>query len=637
MTEPSYMLALREVFPKMQPLEIELMCASDANLRGHTGHTEHHHRREAMKMLFPDRVWHDFRERLVSGFYRARRGKKKELLFHGSSNSNKTGGLADLCLTLWWENPKATSIYITSPYEDATQTGIWARILEQFDAARSLHEYLPGKVKESENAIVMYDRNPASFIRVVTVDAVGKLVGKKSFKHDAGMMLVVADELPEFKRGAEALIGVLRNLRSVSNFMLIGAGNFADPMDGLGRLSEPAIEGGYESLDVDLDQEWESNRRGLVIRFDGHQSPNVLAGVDKWNFLTTIAYLKDLEATEGGKDTAGYMRFGRSFPVLTANEFTVTNAAKIKAGSCYEKPEYTAGNKFVGAHLDPGYGGDPCVLQMFTFGEAYIDDDIFHVLEFTQGPIVIPIRVRPGMDNERLKIVEQMICEATMEHLRANKVPIEHFSFDGSLRAGIVQAMMRYIGSNVMAFDYGGPATGRPLSVLKTVLDPSKPRQERKIKTAKEAFANFNTELHFAVSSAIDSQQIRGLQHCRQAVNQLCIRRWRWSGKRREIEPKVSSEQGSKARNWGYKQRNDGRSPNEADAVVGCMENARRHGFRLTGLIGNTGGSLALIQDMQREMAARALIKQLKGESLPLGSLRSMEETHGIVRPQLHS
>lgn len=637
MSEPAYMLALREVFPKMQPLEIELMCASDANLRKQVGHSEHHHRSEAMKLLRPDRTWHNFRDRAVEGYSRARASGKKELIIHGSASSNKTGSLADIALEIWWENPKATSIYITSPYETATETGIWAEILESFDASRAIHDFLPGKVKESDNAIVMYDRNPRSFIRVVTVDQVGKLVGKKSKDWASGMIIVVCDELPDFKRGGQALIDVLKNLRFNPNFMLIGAGNFADPEDALGRLSKPAIEGGYESLDVDLDQEWVTSRNGLVIRLDGHQSPNVLAGKDYLPFVTRIEALKELEMTEGGKDTAGYMRYGRSFPVTSANEFTVTNAAKIQAGLCYVKPEFTAGNKFIGAHLDPGYGGDPCVLQPFAFGEGYIENDVSHILELTEGPIVIPIRVRPGMTGENLKIVEQMIAEATLAHLERLKIPIEHFSFDGSLRAGIVQAMMRIIGMNVMAFDYGGPATSRPLSVIKTILDPSKPRDQRKSKTAKEAYHNLNTELHFAVASAIDSQQIRGMQHSRQGVNQLCIRRWRWAGKRREIEPKVSNESGAKEKNWGYKQRNGGRSPNEADAIVGCMENARRHGFRLTGLIGNAGGSLALIQDMQREMAARALVKQLKGESLPLGSLRSMEETHGIVRPHLHS
>lgn len=634
---PAYLATMRETFPAMRDVEIELMLAADAGLQELTGHSEHHHRREAMKMLFPDRAWHCFRERAIESYWRAKRARMKELFWIGSSSSNKTGSMADLAIEIWLENPKATSVYVTSPYEDATETGVWAEIIERFDSSHALHDFLPGKVKESDNAIVMYDRNPRSFIKVITVDQIGKLVGRKSKNFDAGMMILICDELPEFKRGGEALISALKNLRSVSNFMLIGAGNFADVNDALGRLSEPVIDGGYESLDVDRDQEWQTKRRGLVIRFDGHQSPNVLAGEDRWPFVTTNEYLKDLEATEGGTRTPGYFRFGRSFPMLDFNEFTVTNATKVRAGGCYDDVEWNADEQHFGAHCDPGFGGDPCILQFWRYGRGYVDDRTLDVFELTEPPLVIPIALGLKDEDGKDETVDMQIAEKVKVELEKRKVNFRNFSFDDSLRGGIVQAFMRVLGVGVTAISSNGPPTKRKLTAIKQTIDASVPLAKRLVKTAKDEYFNFNTELHFAVSTAIDAGQIRGLNLSRAAVQQLITRRWRWSGKKKEIEPKDSREAGAKARGWGYKSHSGGKSPNESDALVGGLEMARRIGFQLAGLSTRSGGALELLREFQRETELRSLVNQLKGGTLPPGTLHSMESEHGRISPHLHS
>lgn len=620
-----YLDDLREAHPQKTDLALELMCAGDWTLQRLTGKTEHHHRMEAMRMLFPSRTVHDWREKAIRSYWDAKRRKKKEISWLGSSNSNKTGTMADLLLELWWENPESTSIYITSPYEDATETGIWARIQEQFDEATGNNPWLPGKIVPSKNAIIMYDRNPLSFIRVVTVDAVGKLVGKKSKNFLEGIMIIAGDEMPEFKNGGKALLDVLKNIRSVPNFMLLGAGNFADINDLLGKLAEPDIEGGYESLNVDTDHEWDTVRDGIAIRFDGHQSPNIVAGNDYLPFVTTRAYLNDLAKQEGGTRTPGYYRYGRSFPMLDFNEFTVTNAVKVKAGGAYEELQWTSGSQTVGAHCDPGFGGDPCILTFWRFGDAYEFGTPIQAWELTEPPITIPVEVGKTDDAGRDVIIDTQIAEFCLAELDKRKIPHSHFSFDGSMRAGIVQAMMRVIGVNVVAIDAGGPATKRVLSGVKQIVDPSeKQAEKKKVKTAREEFSNFATEMHFAASSLIDSRQLRGLQLSREAVHQLCTRRWRWNGKKREIEPKVSNEHGARAAGWGYKLHSGGKSPNESDAIVGGIENARRLGLRLAGVAMGVGGITDLLNTLQNEAETRAFIEAGYRDTLPPGALHSM-------------
>ena len=631
-----YREIIREVFPKKTDLQIEHMCVVDPELQKLTGGTEHEHRLAAMGLLHPKRVNHEWRQRAVQSYYTARRRRKKELSWLGSTNSNKTGTAADLALEIFWEAPESTSVYLTSPYEDATETGIWARTQEQFNSATALHPHLPGRIVESENAIMMYKRNPLSFIKVVTVDKIGKMVGKKPTEFSAGMMLIIVDEAPEFKQGGAPLLKVLSNLRGVPNMLILFAGNFADVNDLLGQAAEPALEGGYEVLNVDTDQEWDTSRGGMAIRFDGHQSPNVKAGRDIYPFVTTIEYLEDLATLEHGKDTPGYYRFGRSFPMLDFNEFTVTNAVKIKAGGCYGKAEWSSDAQTVGAHCDPGFGGDPCMFLTWRFGRAMLEGqwtDVFDIEDIT----VIPVHVGKKDEVGEEITVDNQIAMGCKVELDKRKIPYRHFSFDDSMRGGIVQAMMRVIGVMVVAISSAGVATTRKLSAVKQTIDPSVKPEKKKVKTARDAFANFLTEMHFALSSAIDSGQLRGLQSNKDVVRQLCTRRWRWAGKKREIEPKVSHEEGAKARGWGYKLRSGGKSPNESDALVGGMEMARRLGFALTGLSTKTGGAIELIKEMHRNLEVARLMDSLKGNPLPSGRLHSMESDREKSRARLNS
>lgn len=622
-----YLPTLRREFPKKTDLQIEQICVRTPALQELTGHSEHDHRMAAMSLMWPKRINHEWRHRAFRSFQRCKVERKKELLWIGASNSNKTGSLADLALEVWWENPENTSIYITSPYENATERGVWARIIEQFDAATALHDYLPGKIKSSENSIVMYDRNPLSFIELVTVDQVGKLVGKKSSDFGRGMMLIICDELPEFKRNGEALIATLKNIRSVPNFMLIGAGNFADVNDALGQLAEPADEAGYESLDVETSHEWETSRGGLCIRFDGHQSPNVLAGKDIYPVVTTIENLADLAQLEHGTNTPGYYRYGRSFPMLDFNEFTITNSLKVKAGGAYESVVWSSEPQVIGAHCDPGFGGDPCVLAIWRFGWAYEKGERFQCFELSEKPITIPIQVGLLNTDGGAVIVDTQIAERCKKELDKRRIPYSHFSFDDSMRGGIVQAMMRVIGPMVVAISAGGVPTRRILSAVKQTIDPSVKEQAlKKVRTARDEFYNFATEMLFAAAAAIDARQLRGLGLSREAVRQLVTRRWAWEGKKKKAETKDK-----------YKAHSSGQSPNEADALVGGIENARRMGFMLASVTLTSGGSVQLILDMLRRHQAQPWDPEYGRQTLPAGHLHSMDAETSLNSGRLNS
>jgi hypothetical protein len=617
-----YLDKLRPIFTHKTDAELELLCSASRELQRKTGLSAHEHRKRGMQKLFPSRVWHEWRDERVASVQECLEHRIQELLFLGSSNSNKSADMADLALTLWWTKPEMTSIYVTSPYETATETGLWAYILEQFDEAKDHNPSLPGKKKHSDNSIVLYDRNPRSFIRVATVDQVGKLVGKKARDFSQGLLIILADELPAFTQVASKnFVSVMANLWSVPNLLVIGAGNFASVYDALGVLADPAedsIPGGYDGFDADRHFRWKTKRNGLALRFDGLQSPNVKAGYDIYPFVTTNAYIAKLAAAPGGLQSADAMRYVRSAPVTSLDEFTVTNTERIRAGGCYQPIIWTSDPIKKGAFCDPGFGGDPCILQFFKLGWAMIGTERRQIVALDGPPEEIPVRI--GMKDDLGEIVtpERQIVAECKKRCQSKGVLPQEFGFDGSMRSGIVQAFVVHWSTLVQPIDSGGRPTERKVNANTET-------------TWREAVDRFVTELWFSIASLIDSMQIRGLEHSKKTVEQLCNRRWRWAGKKKQVEPKVSSEEDAKRQGWGYKSHSNGESPNEADAFVGCVEMARRMGLVLNGIV-VSGGSLELIRKMNEERESVKMLASLTRNGLPSGVLHATKRGNNSER-----
>lgn len=607
--EPAYMAPLRanlEAFATLTPVQIEQKLASQPGVEELTGLSQHEHRRRAMARMFPSRVDHPWREKVLWSYHQAKCGRIKELMFLGASNSTKTSSIADLLVEVWMEEPGHTTIFITSPFEDATDTGIWARVLEQFQEAKDNCPELPGRLKPSQRQIVQWDNNPLSFIKAVSVDKVGKLVGKKSKVFTLGMMLIVADELPEFPQKGAALVSVMNNLISVKNMMLIGAGNFANPQDALGVFCEPDLPGGYADLRVHQHYEWRSRRGGMVVRFDGDQSP----GMDephKYFFLPGEEYRAQLALQSGGVKSPDYYRYWHSFPLVGSEEFTVTNMVKIRAsGALEEGYQWTGGRIITGSYMDPGFGGDAAVLQPWRFGSIREGALERQVWEAWGPPITVPIDVESGLT------AEEQIVDFHREWAERNKVPPENCGFDGSMRASIVQEYGRRWSIRVMAMDSGGSATDRPHSVIKQF--NSKTGEEKKVTvTWKEKTSNLITELWMSVAQGFISRQIRGLSSNPEAQKQLCARVWEYVGAKKKMQTKKE-----------YKENNSSKSPNEADAIVGGFEHARRLGFRLLMMAEEKKSAMDVIKGILQEHAVHSVQLPHQSPALPSGRLRSM-------------
>jgi len=634
METPGYLDKIRASFPSKTEAEVELLCASSRTLQLKTGLSAHDHRRRGMERLFPARVWHDWRDQRVRSVQECIETRTQELAWMGASSSCKTGDLADMMLTLWWTKPEMTTIYIASPYERATEEGVWAETITQFESAKAANPSLPGRHRLSDNSIILFDRNPRSIIKVATVDKIGKLVGKKSRDHSQGMLIIAVDELPGFEESAaQKFLTVTKNLWSVPNVLILTTGNFAWVVDGFGTFCDPDeqdIPGGYDGFDADTHFRWRTKRGGLVLRFDGMQSPNVKAGRDIYPFVTTNAYVTKMAAQPGGLTSPDAMRFVRSAPVTSLNDFTVTNGDRIRAGGCLEAFVWTSDAIVLFVFIDPGFGGDDCVLQKFKMGWMPLKEGgKRQVVALWEEPYVIPIKLG-RKDAEGVPIpVDDQIVDGAKEHCRAFGIPESHVGYDGSMRASIVQKFASRWGLRVQAIDSRGSPTDRRCAAGESA-------------TWKDRVDRLLSVMWFATASLIDSFQLKNLQASPKGVEQLKARQWMHTGKNKK-KVQTKSEYMEQMR----KQGKSARSPGEADAIVGGVEMARRLGLSMEGVAVN-GGAATLLAEMLRERElkkTRATVPGLRErEELPWGRLHAMshqsfsgqETRHALPAGRLH-
>jgi hypothetical protein len=309
-----------------------------------------------------------------------------------------------------------------------------------------------------------------------------------------------------------------------------------------------------------------------------------------------------------GPNGPKYLEQIRSFPNTSMSDYFVTSREKLRAGGVFDEFIAERGTPTRVAFCDPGFGGDPCRIGVFEFVTARLQatDGQFYTHQVFQPHSAIEtinVDARKEVDEEWMEryravnpaaslrggssvTLESQIAVACAEFLDRYGVPRSHFGYDGSMRASIVQEMATVLGPSVHALDYGGQATDRETFV--PTADPEKSRN----RVARETFSNFNSELWFEAASVIQAGQLRGGDLIPAALSQLCRRSWKFKGERRAIEPKED-----------YKAANQGRSPDDADVLVGAIEIARRHGFRFTRRrqAGEASSLMAKIRSMGRE------------------------------------
>lgn len=526
------------------------------------------HVREAMKLIWPDMYFHRWTDLIIEQFLRDVPGFHSTGICRtrtgcfGPSSSQKSFPFTRCGLVLFYAKPQGTTGLISSTTIDALRRRIWDYVASSHAAAKRRYPWLPGTLVESKTMLLAdaSDEDGRSFkngIVGVATKKGGQWQGLEEFvglKND--VVFVIADELHFMPVG---ILDSLANLDSNNVCYFAGLGNLPDTENPLGALCEP--KEGWDSLpDTEKSRVFETRwRNGVAIQLIGMDSPNLdfPPGHEPYKGLIGREYIEQC-AENYGRESDKFNMFASGKVPRSSMQRTVITRAQCQKFNAMEQVKWGHEKVVRGYGLDAAYsgvGGDRTVGFPFVFGR-----DVEGKARFWLGPM----KLYPGSSDAKMSHSEAIAVECKHE-CEAHGIPPSHVFFDGTGRSELTSAFGRLWSAQVVPIEFGGMATERPSFTGEKHLDG---REAGNVKTCREMFDRFVTELWFAVRTAILFDQMRGLPEV--AVAEGCLRKWELiRGAKYCIETKDEMKERGL------------RSPDIMDAVVAALEGARRLGFEL--------------------------------------------------------
>lgn len=473
---------------------------------------------------------------------------------HASSGKSQMGALWAVANFLI--APDETRVLVTSTSLQESRLRVWGVIerywgeAEKYFArvAASLNSppSMPGKLVTSSGKITGFLDGRVNDLVGIALIAGGKgndgdASTKIGFKSQ-GKLILVADELPML---THRLYEATANLLSVDKFQMIATGNFGSSFDPFGMFVEP--KAGWSSITEDM-FEWETKIGGYCIRFDGEQSPNVLAKKELYPGLLTEKGLQEIRERNGERSPAFY-RMVKSFPCPTGQEHMIYSEPEITGNFADHTDAPWLKRPTPLAFLDPSFstGGDAAAATFALLGDAQIAGKTITILKkVTTMDLMMKVNAQ-AKDYDR----NEQLADLFIEECDTRGVAIEDRGIDatgsGDSFATILATKM---GKGFQMVQFGGAASDRAVSLT----DP---------RPGKERFTNKVSELWYVGKEYVLAGQIRGLDP--ETILQLINRSFKNIGNRVQVEPKEK-----------MKERTGGRSPDRADSWVGVLEVARR-------------------------------------------------------------
>jgi len=465
----------------------------------------------------------------------------KYLSIGGSASSGKSHTMAAWGIVNWLSQPRDTLVLMTSTTLREARKRIWGSVISLL----SVIEGAPIKIRDSignaayvdekENLIERAGLSLIAAEKSKTREAVGKFIGIKQKR-----VLLIGDELSEL---SEAILNAgLTNLSKNPFFQMIGMSNPNSRFDAFGVWSEP--KDGWESVDIQTADEWNTKWGGKYIRLDGERSPNVLLGEVKYPWLPTAAKLEE-DRLLLGPESRGYMRMVRAI-FFDSDETTgiyaeseLTNSGAMGKVDWEGKPTMVAG-------IDPAFtnGGDRTILSIAEVGYAKNGQ---YVCQFTDA-----VHLNDDATNKAVPRTYQIV-QQIVEHCKRRMVSPENVAVDATgAGAPFCDVLAGEWSPNFMRVTFGGKASDKRVSMNSQL-------------TGEELYTNRVSELWFVGKELMRTKQIFGINS--DLAQEMCARNYDMV-KSGSLRVKIESKPEFKAR--------FGRSPDLADAAFLALDCARQ-------------------------------------------------------------
>tara|TARA_B100000131_G_scaffold323266_1_gene381179 strand:+ start:3128 stop:4921 length:1794 start_codon:yes stop_codon:yes gene_type:complete len=500
----------------------------------------------------PLMVRHPWAEEMIRAVIR-----NKYVSIGGAASSGKSHTMAAWGIISWLSAPRDTLVLLTSTTLREARKRIWGSVISMLSAI----DGAPIKIRDSiGNAAYineqgnLVERAGLSLIaaeKSKTREAVGKFIGIKQKR-----CIVVADELSEL---SEAILQAgLTNLSKNPSFQMIGMSNPNSRFDAFGVWSEP--KHGWESVDTNTDEKWDTKWGGQYLRFDAEKSPNVLAGETIYPWLPTISKLDEDKALLG-QESRGYMRMVRAVFFDSDETEGIYNEAEIARSGAMSSVDWEGTPTNI-AGLDPAFtnGGDRTILYT---GRVGYNKSGQYVCELGEA-----LHLNDDATNSSVPRTYQIVRQVK-EACEKRKIQAQDVAVDATgAGAPFCDVLAGEWSDQFLRVSFGGKASDRRVSANSKMV-------------GQELYVNRVSELWFVGKEFVRTKQLFGISN---ELAQEITGRFYDMVKGATLRMKIESKPDYKSR--------FGRSPDLADAAFLCIDLARqRHGLVAVDPVEDTTGS----------------------------------------------
>ena len=511
----------------------------------YTGMGRFEHARIISQILFKKQFeWHDWSNRIVQ-----RQCEHEWEFITGCGTSSKSTSTALYALIWWMCDPLDSAVIIASKTIESAKKRIWREVARYYSLFSSLvGGYKDAVIGSSPRPSICpvtgserkKDEAHGIFVTALHGKELEKEIGYIKGFHPK-RILVIADELDVLEEGGKALIDTYTdNLRTGTwEAQIIGLGNDPSLLNALGDMMQPEM-----GKPVTLAQtEWVSAKDVHCLRLDAWDSPNIKDN-NKWTGLVRQKDIDDLVKRKGENSPSVYIQLHGIHPPEGADNTVLSEAALLRF-NCFESVTWKR-DFITSAALDPGFGGDPCILRFFYRGL-----DTSNQLRISIGP---PIEIF-FVVNDPTNPIDYQIAFKTKQLCKDNGVLPDEFSvLSTGVGRGVAAILRREWSPRIVEVSEAGTPSDRIISAEYPV--PANEEYDRKV-----------TELWFQIRHFTEADLIRNLD--KKTATQLCSRTYEDKGigtNKRKISIQKKEEMLH--------------SPNDADALACGIE-----GLVLKGII----------------------------------------------------
>lgn len=469
--------------------------------------------------------------------------KNKYLAVGGSKSSGKSHTMAAWGIVNWLSQPQDTLVLMTSTTLREARKRIWGSVIGLMS---NIEDMSPCKIRDSIGNIAYVNANGTLIERAglsliaaeksKTREAIGKFIGIKQKR-----VIMIGDELAEL---SEAIVQAgLSNLSANPYFQLIGMSNPASRFDAFGVWSEP--KKGWDSIDLQTADHWDTKWGGRYIRLDGERSPNLDYDEPIFPFLPTQAKIEEDKALLG-PESRGYMRMVRAVFFDSDETTGVYSESELTKSGAMKRVEWAAKPTLV-AGIDPAFtnGGDRTIMAVAEVGYTANGQ---YVAQFKET-----LHLNDDATNKAVprtyQIVHQIIDHCKRLGIRSENVAVDSTGA-GAPFCDVLAG--EWESTDFLRVSFGGKPSDKRVSMNSKL-------------TAEELYTNRVSELWFIGKELMRTRQLYGIDA--ELAQEMCARNYDML-KSGTLKMKVEPKPEFKAR--------FGRSPDLADAAFLALDCARQ-------------------------------------------------------------